>query len=124
MKIIIAGMGKIGSAIAESLVTEGHDLVAIDTSPEILVRISEELDISSVAGSCTNSTVLEEAGVAESDLLIAVTANDEVNLLCGLLAKKMGVGSTICRVRAPEYASTIDTIKDDMGLSMVVNPER
>ncbi len=124
MKIIIAGMGKIGSAIAESLVTEGHDLVAIDTNPEILVRISEELDISSVAGSCTNSTVLEEAGVAESDLLIAVTANDEVNLLCGLLAKKMGVGSTICRVRAPEYASTIDTIKDDMGLSMVVNPER
>ena len=124
MKIIIAGMGKIGSAIAESLVTEGHDLVVIDTNPEILVRISEELDISSVGGSCTNSTVLEEAGVAESDLLIAVTANDEVNLLCGLLAKKMGVGSTICRVRAPEYASTIDTIKDDMGLSMVVNPER
>ncbi|MBO4361034.1 MAG: Trk system potassium transporter TrkA [Eubacteriaceae bacterium] len=124
MKIIIAGMGKIGSAIAESLVTEGHDLVAIDTNPEMLVRISEELDISSVAGSCTNSSVLEEAEVAESDLLIAVTANDEVNLLCCLIAKKMGVGSTICRVRDPEYTSTIDTIRGDMGLSMVVNPER
>ena len=124
MKIIIAGMGKIGSAIAASLVTEGHDLIAVDTSQEILTKLSEELDISSVCGSCTDSSVLEQAEAKDADLLIAVTANDEVNLLCCLIARKLGTSSTICRVRNPEYTSTIDTIRDDMGLSMVVNPER
>lgn len=124
MKIIIVGIGKIGNAIASSLVTEGHDLVAIDTNADILSRISEELDISYVCGSGTDANVLEEAEVANADLLIAVTENDEVNLLCCLIAKKLGATATICRVRNPEYSSTINLIRDDMSLSMVVNPER
>ncbi len=124
MKIIIVGMGKIGSAIAYQLVNEGHDVTAVDIQPEKLLKMTEDMDISCVSGSGANSEILSEAGVSEADLVIAVTANDEINLLCCLVAKKMGADYTICRVRNPEYISSIELIKGDLGLSMLVNPEK
>lgn len=124
MNIIVVGMGKIGFALAEQLAKEQHDIIAIDVKQEILTKATEEMDISCICGNATSAEILSEAGIEKTDLFIAVTANDEVNLLCCLLANKMGAGSTICRVRNPEYNRTIGYIKDDLGLSMVVNPER
>lgn len=124
MNIVIVGMGKIGFALAQELAKEKHDIIAIDEKQDILTKATEEIDVSGICGSATNAEILSEAGIEKTDLLIAVTSNDEVNLLCCLLAKKMGASSTICRVRNPEYNRTIGYIKDELGLSMVVNPER
>lgn len=124
MKIIIVGMGKIGSAIAYQLVNEGHDVTAVDIQSEKLFKVSEDMDISCVKGSGADSDILSEAGVENTEIVIAVTANDEINLLCCLVAKKMGAAYTICRVRNPEYSDSVELIKDDLGLSLVVNPER
>ena len=123
MKIVIVGDGKIGSTLAEQLVREGHDVTVIDQKEERLKHTSEELDILCVQGNGATYETQMEGGVDSADLLIAVTATDEVNLLCCLVAKKLGAKHTIARVRNPEYVSELSLISDDLGLSLSVNPE-
>lgn len=123
MRIVIVGDGKIGSTLAEQLCREGHDITIIDRSGEVLQRTSEDLDILCVEGNGATADTQREAGVDRSDLLIAVTASDELNLLCCLVAKKIGAKHTIARVRNPEYISNLSLITDDLGLSLSVNPE-
>ncbi len=125
MKIIVVGMGKIGHKLAGLLSTaEGHEITVIDTVAERLRDTVNEFDIMGVAGSGTDVEVLTEAGVSEADLVIAVTGSDEVNLLTCLIAKKLGNCETIARVKKPEYVKALHTIKDDLGLAMVVNTQR
>lgn len=123
MRIIIVGCGKVGRTLAEQLDRENHDIVLIDKSQEVLSDITETLDNIGVVGNGASDAVLREAGVGKTDLLIAVTPTDELNLLCCLIAKKLGVGSTIARVRNPEYAQEISLVQEDLGLSMAINPE-
>lgn len=123
MKITIAGYGKVGSTIAEQLVNEKHDITIVDTDPIAIEEARTQIDASAVLGNCASTTVLKESGIRESDLLIAVTQSDEVNLLCCLIAKRLGAKKTIARVRNPVYSEEISLIKDDLGLSMAVNPE-
>lgn len=122
MKIVIIGAGKIGVTLTDQLLREGHEITVVDIRPEALDEIST-LDVMTVEG---NGIILEtqkEAGVAEADLAIAVMSTDEQNLLACLIAKKLGVGNTIARVRNPEYAPGIRLIKDELRLSMALNPE-
>ena len=122
MKIVIIGAGKIGVTLADQLLHEGHEITVVDESQEALDAIST-MDVMTVAGNGIAQETQVEAGVPEADLAIAVMSTDEANLLACLIAKKLGVGSTIARVRNPEYSSGIRLVKDDLGLSMALNPE-
>lgn len=123
MKIVIVGDGKVGSTLAEQLSREGHDITIVDHSPDPLQQTTEALDILCIEGNGATYETQIEAGVDSADLLIAVTASDELNLLCCLIAKKAGAQHTIARVRNPEYDSQLSLITDDLGLSLSVNPE-
>ena len=122
MKIVIIGAGKIGLTLAQQLAAENHEVTVIDKRADSLEELSA-LDVMSVEGNGITKEIQLEAGMAEADLAIAVMSTDEENLLACLIAKKLGVGNTIARVRNPEYTSGIRLIKDELGLSMALNPE-
>ena len=123
MKIIIVGCGKVGTTLAEQLSTEDHDITIIDNNSSRLQNIVNRLDILGIKGNGATFPVLEEAGIEDTDLLIAATAADELNLLACLIGKKAGAKNTIARVRNPEYVDVISVIKEDLGLSLAINPE-
>ncbi len=123
MKIVIVGDGKVGYNIAKQLLAEGHDIVVIDNNPDVLEESLQKLDVLVVNGNGVTLKTQEEAGVANSDLLIAATSADEINLLCCILAKKLGCEHTISRLSNPEYVESIQYMRSDFGLSMTVNPE-
>lgn len=125
MKIIIAGVGKIGKTLAKQLAEEGHDLTLIDEKNYILESTVEQFDAMGVNGNCASMEVLKRAGIEETDLVIAVTNADEVNLLCCLTAHGLNPKvHTIARIRDPEYAEQIMTMREVFPLSMTVNPEK
>ena len=123
MKIIIVGCGKVGSTLAEHLNQEGHDITLIDKDGEKLKYLSEHIDVLGVEGNGASVSAQREAGVNDSDILIATTNSDELNLLCCLIAKKTGNCQTIARIRDPEYFNEMRYIRDELNLSMVINPE-
>ena len=124
MKIIVVGDGKVGFAIAKQLDQEGHDVTVIENKANVLSSTMNRLDIVGVLGNGASLDTLLEARVSSSDLLIAATSTDEVNIICCLLAKKLGARHTIARIRNPEYSNTVRVIKDELGLSMSINPEQ
>ena len=125
MKIIIAGYGKVGSALTRQLSAEGYDLTVIDSKQEKLESGQGLYDIMCVHGNCATMDVLMEAGVEDADLLIAATSMDEINLLCCLTAHSINKSiHTIARIRTPEYSKQIVMMRDSLGLSMLVNPEK
>ncbi len=103
MKIIIVGLGKVGYAIAQQMVGEEHDLILVDESAAVIEHADATLDAMCVEGNGACASVLLRAGVRDADLVIAATADDEVNLVCSLMAKKLGAKHTVARVRNPEY---------------------
>jgi len=125
MNIIIAGDGKVGSALARQLSAEGYDITLIDSNRQVLNASMERYDVMAVHGNCASMEVLLQAGVKDADLLIATTSADEVNLLCCTTAH--GINQklhTIARIRNPEYTDQIYHMRDIFGLSMAVNPEK
>ncbi|PWM25800.1 MAG: Trk system potassium transporter TrkA [Oscillospiraceae bacterium] len=123
MKIIVVGGGKIGETLVEQLAREGHDLVLIDNQQRVIDETENRLDVMGVYGNGASHQVQMEAGVPRADLLIAATSSDELNILCGLVAKKLGARHTIARVRNPEYSDQLVFLRDELGLSMSINPE-
>ncbi len=123
MRIVIVGDGKVGFTLTERLASEGHDIVVIDNNPRTLAALSNALDVITVLGNGASYRVQLEANVGESDILIAVTSMDEINMISCLLAKKLGVKHTVARVRNPDYAEQLILLKDELGLSMSINPE-
>lgn len=124
MNIIIVGDGKVGAALATQLSAEGHDITIIDSNSQVLNHSAEKLDVMAVIGNGASMATLQEAGADAADLLIAATSRDELNLLTCLTAKKVGAKHTIARVRNPEYADQLVSMRDELGLSMTVNPEQ
>lgn len=125
MNIIIAGDGKVGSTLVRLLAAEGHDLTLIDVDQKSLESTVEQYDIMAVGGNCAAMGVLQEAGVKDADLLIAVTGQDEVNLLACMTAHGLNPSlHTIARIRNPEYTDQIHSMRDLFALSMTVNPEK
>ena len=122
MNVIIVGAGKVGFTLAETLASERHSITVVDTRSDVLSNLSQ-LDVITVKGNGGSYRVLREAGIHDCDLLIAVTNQDEVNLLCCLIAKKAADCRTIARVRNPDYYQEVDFIKDELGLSLSINPE-
>ncbi len=123
MNIMIVGCGKVGQTLAEQLNEEGNNITVVDTRADVVNDLSVRLDIMGYVGNGATHTVLEEAGIDKTDLLIAVTGSDELNLLCCLMAKRAGDCQTIARVKNPAYSSEADYLKDELGLAMVINPE-
>lgn len=124
MKIVIAGCGKIGTAVLTNLVSEGHDVTAIDNNDSVISYLNDIHDVMGVCGSATDYEVLSEAGVNSAELFFAATGSDELNMLSCFIAKKMGAAHTIARIRNPEYNSpSFSFMKQNLGLSMSVNPE-
>ena len=123
MKIIICGVGKLGSHLTKTLVKEDYTITLIDNDPVELQDVVNNFDVNYVQGSGLDPEILLEAGVQDADLLISVMTTDEQNIMCTLLAKKLGVKNTIARIRTPEYTKSIDIVKEELGLSMIINPE-
>ena len=123
MKIVIIGCGKVGTSIARELNAENHDISVVDNDRKAVARLSETLDVLGVEGNGATYEVLAEAGAETADLVIAATARDEVNLYACLMARAAGVPHTIARVRSPEYTDDLYRVKDQLRLSMSINPE-
>lgn len=123
MRVIVIGGGKVGQTIIRHLSTEGHDVAVIDTDSSVITDITDNYDVMGVVGNGASYSVQKEAGIEDANLVIAVTDSDELNLLCCLFARKAGGCNTIARVRNPLYSSEIRYIKEELGLSMTINPE-
>ncbi|MCI8511330.1 MAG: Trk system potassium transporter TrkA [Lachnospiraceae bacterium] len=123
MKIIIVGCGKVGTSLAERLSGEDHDLVMVDLNAKKVNDASNRFDAMGITGNGASFNIQQEAGVDDADLFIAVTGEDELNLLCCLMAKKSGRCQTIARVRNPLYSKEIRFIQEQLGISMIINPE-
>ena len=123
MNIIIAGCGRVGHTLAEQLSNEGHQITVMDTDPNAVQAVSAACDVIGYVGDCTSFRSQLEAGIEENDLLIAATDQDEKNMLACLIGRKTGHCQTIARVRSPQYSEEIGFLKEELGLSMSVNPE-
>lgn len=124
MKILIVGCGKVGRNIAEELAKEKHDLVVVDSNAELVQDVSTSLDVLGVIGDAASLSTLKEAGVEDADILLAITSSDEVNMLCCLFARKANPQiKTIARVRNPIYSKEVQYIKEELGLTLIINPE-
>lgn len=125
MKIIVAGDGQVGIALTRLLSQEGHELVTINSNRAIIERDMQDLDVISIHGNCAAMATLTEANVKQADVLVAATSADETNLLSCLTARRMNPGlHTIARVRNPEYIEQLYMMRDEFGLSLIINPER
>lgn len=123
MNIIIVGCGKVGYTLVEQLSNEDHDITVIDERQEKVQYITDRLDVMSIVGNGINHQTLIDAGIETADLLIAVTGDDEKNLLCCVVARKTGHCQTIARVRNPIYNGEVNFLRRELGLAMIINPE-
>ncbi len=124
MNIIIVGCGKVGLTLAQQLRQENHAITLVDLDKDRLEEAINDLDVQGVLGNGTSYKVLQEAGIKQADMLIAVTDQDEHNMLSCLIGRKAaGACLTIARVRNPGYFEDIRFIREVLGLSMFINPE-
>lgn len=123
MKIVIIGLGTIGRTILKSLSCEEHTITIIDNNKEKIENLIEKYDVFGVVGNGACLEIQKEANVGDADIAIVLTDSDELNIFACLVAKKLGVKNTIARVRNPDYRKQIIDMRDDLGISMIVNPE-
>lgn len=123
MKIIIVGCGNVGITLTEQLSNEGHDVTVIDSRESVVEYVTSTCDVLGIVGNATSINIQTEAGVSKADLFIAVTGLDEMNLLSCLIAKRAGARHIIARVSNPIYNKEIAFFKEDLGLSMIINPQ-
>lgn len=124
MNIIIVGCGKIGSTLADQLSHEQFDITVVDINRRKLQNVTDHYDVMGLVGNGTSFQLLEEAGLDQADALIAVTGSDEVNLLCCVMARKVGPNiTTIARVRDFTYYKERVYLQQSLGISMILNPE-
>ena len=124
MKILIIGMGTIGRTVLKNLSKMGHTITIIDENKEKVESLIEKYDVFGVVGNGACLDIQLEAGVSDTDLAIVLTNSDELNVFACLVAKRAGVKNTIARVRNPDYSKQIHDMKDELGISMIVNPEK
>ena len=123
MKIAIVGAGKVGTALTRHLSAD-NKVTVIDQNAHLVDNIINVYDVMGVCGNGASYDVQKEADVQHTDLLIATTSSDEINILTCLVAKKLGVRHTIARVRNPEYGRQLRFMRGELGLSMSINPEQ
>ena len=125
MKAMIAGAGQVGVALAKYLRTENHDVVLIDSDKNVLTHLAEQLDIQTIVGSASSPVVLDHAGAEDADVFLAVTGNDETNILSCCLAKSMfHISKRIARLNSAEYlVPKYADFLQDLSVDVVVSPE-
>ena len=123
MQIIIVGCGKIGRMLTVQLSNDGNNVTVVDTNADIVRDISTQVDVMGVVGNGTSYSTLKDAGLEDTDILIAVTASDEVNLLTCVIAQQKSNCHTIARVRNPIYSEERHFLRSELHLSMTINPE-
>ena len=123
MKIIVLGAGKVGKTLIKHMANEDHDIIVVNQNATKVEEVVNQYDVIGVVGNGGSYDILMEAGAEDANLIICVTASDELNILAGLMAKKMGTRHTIARVRNPDYSSQRDFMRNQLGFSMIVNPE-
>ncbi|MBQ8281542.1 MAG: Trk system potassium transporter TrkA [Lachnospiraceae bacterium] len=123
LNIIIVGCGKVGTTLVEQLIKEGHDITIIDKDADRIQELSNLHDIMGLVGNGASYSVQMEAGIEKTDLIIAVTGSDELNLLCCTVATQVGKCAAIARVRTPDYSKETEYLRTKLGLAMIINPE-
>lgn len=123
LNIFIVGGGKVGTTLIESLVKEGNNITLVDINESRIRDIGAQFDIMTCVGNGASYRVLVDSGIQEADVFIAVTASDELNLLCCSVAGQVSNANTIARVRTPDYSAEVWYLRDKLGLTMVINPE-
>lgn len=123
LNIIIVGCGKVGITLVEQLGKEGHDITIIDKNARKIQEITNLYDVLGLVGNGASYSVQMEAGIEKTDLIIAVTESDELNLLCCTIAKRVGNCAAIARVRTPDYSREVGYLREKLGLAMIINPE-
>lgn len=124
MRAIVVGAGEVGFDVARMLSSEQNDVIVVDNDPDAIRAVRDRLDVMTVVGNGTSADILDEAGVRKVDMLIAVTAVDEVNIIACMLADRLGVKTTIARVRSDELTRTKSVLKtSDFGIDLVIHPE-
>lgn len=123
MNIVVVGAGKVGTSIVENFINEKHDVIVIDNDSSVVEGLVNKYDVQGIVGSGIERNTLINAAVDKADFFIACTSRDEMNVLCSVLAKKLGAKRTVARVRTPEYFSELNSLYNDLGLDMIFNPE-
>lgn len=124
MQVIVVGAGEVGFDVARMLSLEQHDVVVIDHDPKALQRVGDRLDVMTVEGTGTSAEVLVESGIQSADMIIAVTSLDEANLIACMIADRMGVGTTIARLRSYEFTRAQSVLRAaDFGIDLILHPE-
>jgi len=123
MRIVVIGIGKVGSTVAEYLAREGHEVIIVDQNPDVVERMTSRYDVLGVCGNGATLEVQKQAGISRAKLVVSLTSSDEFNILCCVMAKKSGAKHVIARVRNPDYFQQMPFLQDELGLSMAVNPE-
>ena len=124
MRVIVVGAGEVGFDVARLLSMEQHDVVVVDVDPDAIEETSTRLDVMTITGNGTAISVLERAGIRKADMLVAVTAIDEVNIIACMIADRVGVPTTIARVRSAELSQSSSVINTaDLGIDLVIHPE-
>lgn len=123
MNLVIIGAGKVGETLIENFVKESHDITVVDVNPATVQYVVNRYDVMGVVGSAVERQILLDAGVDKADFFIANTSRDEMNILCCVLARKLGAKRTIARVRDPEYFKEMENMREFLGLDFAFNPE-
>jgi len=124
MRILVVGDGKVGHSLAENLAREEHSVIIVDQNEEVLHRSEDMLDVMCVRGNGANAQTLMDAEVDKADIVIAATTSDETNMLCCLMAKRLGAKHAIARIRDPEYNESLNLLQHELGIDLAINPER
>jgi len=124
MRVIVIGAGEVGFDVARILSMDQHDVIVVDVDPDRLAGVSDRLDVMTIQGNGTSARVLEEAKIRSADLLIAVAAIDEVNIIACMMASRLGVKTTVARVRSHELADSHSVLSaSDFGIDLIIHPE-
>lgn len=123
MKIIIVGAGLVGSSLAQQLLLNEHDLSVIEKDPDLCREIEEKFDLLVVCGSGSDPDMLMAAGAESADILLAVTPNDEINILACAIAKRYGIAKRIARIRNTSYVDNARFDLDWIGVTELIDPE-
>ncbi|WP_296140386.1 Trk system potassium transporter TrkA [uncultured Anaerococcus sp.] len=123
MNIIILGAGKVGSHLTNELSLQDHNILLIDHNKDVLNRLLEQNDVMALVGDGTDLNILKEANVGNCDLFIALTRDDDTNLISAALARSLGAKEIITRLRDPKYISHLDQIREISGSKLIINPE-
>ena len=127
MNIIICGAGRVGFTIAKQLSEQGHSITVIDQSSEDIQKIDDSLDVKAIVGKATYPTILEKANASEADMIIAVTRNDEINMvICQIAFSIFNIPKKIARIRSQDYLNPKFTTvynKENLPIDVIISPE-